>query len=77
MNNKRMLIGANIADLHFGAFNPKEQYETLKTQFVDVIEQIPVLDYILIAGDIYDHKLMGNSDALYYASILIENIVRL
>lgn len=77
MNNKRMLIGANIADLHFGAFNPKEQYETLKTQFVDVIEQIPVLDYILIAGDIYDHKLMGNSDALYYASILMENIVRI
>ena len=59
MNNEQMLIGANIADLHFGAFNPKEQYETLKTQFIDIIAQFKKLDYILIAGDIYHHKLIS------------------
>ena len=77
MNNEQMLIGANIADLHFGAFNPKEQYETLKTQFIDIIAQFKKLDYILIAGDIYHHKLMGNSDGLYYASLLVDDIVRI
>lgn len=72
-----LLIGACTADLHFSAFNPKEQYEILKNQFIDVISNLPRLDYIAVAGDIYDHKLMGNSDGLYYASLIIDEIVRI
>jgi len=75
--SRGLLIGACTADLHFSAFNPKEQYKILKEQFVDPLYQYPKLDYILIAGDIYDHKLMGNSDGLYYASILVSDIMEL
>ena len=69
------LIGACIADLHFSAYNPKEQYDTLTEQFTKVIMNYPKLDYILIAGDIYDHKLMGNSDGLLYASMFVNDLV--
>lgn len=69
------LIGVCTADLHFGAFDPREQYKILKEQFVDVIAEYPRLDYILICGDIYDRKFMGNSDALLYAANIIEDIV--
>lgn len=77
MPNRGFLIGACTADLHFSAFNPKEQYKILKEQFVDPLYQLPKLDFILVAGDIYDHKLMGNSDGLYYASIIIDDIITL
>lgn len=73
--SRGILISAHSADLHFSAFNPKEQYKILKEQFVDVIDQYPKLDIISIDGDIYDHKLMGNSDGLYYASLIIDNIM--
>jgi DNA repair exonuclease SbcCD nuclease subunit len=76
MSNRGMLISAHIADLHFSAFDPKRQYEILKTQFVDVINQYPKLDIISIDGDIYHHKLMGNSDGLYYASLIVDDIMQ-
>lgn len=69
------IIGVNIADIHFAAFNPKEQYDILKVQFIDPIKMYPRIDYILIAGDLYDHKLMGNSDGLLYASLFIEDVI--
>lgn len=70
-----LIIGACTADLHFAAFEPKKQYQILKSQFVDVIAGYPKLDFILVCGDIYDRKLMGNSDGLLYAANLIEDIV--
>ena len=76
-NDRDIIIGANIADIHFSAFNPKDQYRILKEQFINVIKDYSVLDYILIAGDIYDHKLMGNSDGLLYASMLMNDIVNI
>lgn len=71
------MVGVAVADLHFGAFNAREQYEILRQQFVDVVLQYPKLDFIYVIGDIYDHKLMGNSDAIYYASMLVADLVAL
>ena len=71
------IIGACTADLHFAAFDQKKQYEILKEQFVDVIRSYPQLDFILVCGDIYDRKLMGNSDGLLYAANLIEDIINI
>lgn len=72
-----ILIGVCTADLHFGAFSPQEQYQTLKEQFINPLLMYPRLDFIVVAGDFYDHKLMGNSDALYYASLMMADIVAL
>ena len=75
--SRGILIGANIADIHFGAYDPKQQYETLKEQFINFLYTIPRLDYIAICGDLFHKKVMGNSDVLYYASLFIEDIIQL
>ena len=75
--SRGLLIGANIADIHFGAYDPKEQYETLKEQFINFLYTVPRLDYIAICGDLFHKKVMGNSDILYYASLFIEDVVQL
>jgi DNA repair exonuclease SbcCD nuclease subunit len=74
--NKRGLLNqVHIADLHFGAFDPKKQYDILKEQFLDIIIQIPKIDIIAVDGDIFDHKVMSNSDSALYASLFINNLV--
>lgn len=69
------IIGANIADIHMGAINPETEYSILKEQFVDKIAGLPKLDYILLSGDYYDHKIMANSAAAIYGSLLFSDIV--
>ena len=75
--NRGMFISVHIADLHFAAFDPARQYRILKEQFINNIVQLPRLDLISVNGDIFDHKLMGNSDSIYYASILIDELVNI
>lgn len=60
--NRGMLIQVHIADIHFGAFDPKTQYQILCEQFLTPISQLPKLDVIVIDGDLFDHKVMSNSD---------------
>ena len=75
--NRGLFNSVHIADLHFGAFNPKTQYQILKEQFLNKISIIPKLDAIVIDGDTFDHKTMSNSDASMYASIFINDLVDL
>lgn len=56
----------HIADIHFGAINPKTQYSILKYQFIDVIKNID-FDILSIDGDLFDRKVFANSDTVYYA----------
>jgi len=73
--NRGQIIEIHIADLHFGAFNPKTQYEILQEQFISKIINLPRIDLISVDGDIFDHKVMSNSDVVLYASLFIDNLV--
>jgi hypothetical protein len=64
----------HIADLHFGAFDPKKQYEFLKIQYLDRLCNVPY-DVMVIDGDIFDHKCMSNSDIALYASLFINDCI--
>ena len=75
--NRGILNQVHLADLHFGAFEPKKQYEFLKSQFIEKIIRIPKIDVISIDGDIFDHKVMSNSDAAMYACIFIDELVNI
>lgn len=75
MENRGLLISANIADIHFGAMDPKVQYEILEKQFIEPIEQLP-LDLVTIDGDLFDHKAMSNSDMVMYANKFIDALIR-
>lgn len=79
LNKRGTLIQAHLADLHFGAFNPKTQFDILKEQVLQKLWNLPKLDVICVNGDIFDHKVMSNSDAAMYACSFIDilvNIVR-
>lgn len=73
--NRGQMIEIHIADLHFGAFNPKTQYQILQEQFLSKIVTLPKIDLISVDGDIFDHKVMSNSDVVLYASLFIDNLV--
>ena len=68
-------VEAHIADIHMGATVPKLQFDILKEQFIDYLEQLPILDIISIDGDIFDHKFMANSNAVMYACEFIELLI--
>ncbi len=72
--HRGQLIEIHIADLHFGAFDPKLQYQILMEQVYEKIMQLPVIDIISVDGDIFDHKVMSNSDASLYATKFIDNL---
>lgn len=71
------LIEAHLADLHFGSFDPKKQYQILVEQVLSELYQLPKLDIISINGDLFDHKVMSNSDAALYASKFVADLVHL
>lgn len=75
--NRGILNEVHIADLHFGAFDPKRQYSILEEQFLNKIMTIPKIDIISIDGDIFDHKVMSNSDTAMYASLFVDRLVNI
>ena len=71
-----ILYEVHIADLHFGTVPPKVEYEILHEQFIQKIMTLPRLDIISINGDLFDHKLLSNSDAVLYASLFVDELCR-
>ena len=76
-SNRGIFISIHIADIHFGAFSPKEQYEILHNQYINKIADYPRIDLITILGDLFDKKYFGNSDAIYYSCIFIDELINI
>lgn len=76
-SSRGTLIQVHIADIHFGAFDPKTQYQILCEQFINPIIQLPKLDVIVIDGDLFDHKVMSNSDVAMYATMFVDQLVNI
>lgn len=77
LNPNGMFIEAHIADLHFGALDPNEQYKILKEQFLNKLENMPILDIVSLNGDIFHHKFMANSDAVSIACYFVSELIRI
>lgn len=75
--NRGALIQVHLADIHFGAFDPARQYQFLMNQFLLPVSQYPKLDVIAVDGDLFDHKVMSNSDVAMYASKFVDDLVAL
>lgn len=75
--NRGFLVELHIADLHFGAFDPERQYNILMEQFYKPSMMLQKLDIISVDGDIFDHRVMSNSDVAMYACKFIDNLVNL
>ena len=70
------LIEIHTADLHFGAMDPRIQYEILMKEMINRIKSLR-FDAFYINGDIFHHKYMSNSDVVMYASMFIDQVVQL
>lgn len=76
IEDKGILIGANISDLHFGVtgIDVATQYNIFKEQFVEEVEDLP-LDYVAICGDLTDHKGVSSSDMIMYLTRAVDLVV--
>ena len=72
-----LLIEIHIADIHFGAMDPKTEYDILKDQFINQIINLPKIDIISLDGDLFDHKMMANSDGIRYAVQFVNDLVNI
>ncbi len=71
-----LLYEIHISDLHFGTINAKTEYEILRDQFINKIITLPKIDIISVNGDLFDHKLLSNSDAVLYASLFVDDLCK-
>lgn len=69
-----VLIEVHLADLHFGAIDPKTQYQIYKEQILDEINKLPKVDIISINGDYWHRKYMSNSDVILYGTLFFADL---
>lgn len=74
--NRGNLTMIHTADLHFGCIDPLMEFNILKEQMLDKIENIH-FDILAINGDLYDRKFMSNSDPIKYATLFIAEVVKI
>lgn len=70
------LVEIHTADIHFGALDPRVQYEILTEQMLNKVRTIH-FDAFFINGDLFEHKYMSNSDVVMYALLFVDDIVKL
>lgn len=74
--NTGMLIEAHIADIHFGAMDPLNQYNLLQ-QFEEKLKRLPILDIVSINGDLFHSKYMANSNAISMALTFVTDLINI
>lgn len=65
--NRMPLVQVHIADIHFGAIDPKIAYDILEEQF---LRPIAGLNFTLLSidGDLFDKRFFANHPAVQYAT---------
>ena len=69
--------GVVIADIHIGAVDTTHLKYELDEVFIHYIETLEKLDFIIIAGDYFDHRLTLGEDASSFAISLMDKIVKI
>lgn len=69
--------GAIIADIHAGAFNGAILYKELKEGFISHLKEMNKLDFIIIAGDLFDTKISLNSDNTKFIFEFLKDIMKI
>lgn len=68
------LVEVHMADIHFGAMDAKIQFDIIKEQVLDIINDLPILDIIFINGDLFDRKFTADTPAIMYANMFFAAI---
>jgi len=73
----KSLIGAIIADIHFGAMSAKTLYTELEDGFLKYLKSLKILDFVIISGDLIDNKLNLNSDHVKYLFLFMKKLMEI
>ena len=73
---KDVLKVVSIADIHFGALDPKYMYEKLREQFIQKIYNLD-FDIVALCGDLFDSKFMSNNPIISYALLFMDELINL
>lgn len=68
-------IGYVIGDIHIGIKNIEKLYEEYKDTFIENLKREKHVDYIIICGDYFDHKLFLNDIESSYAYTMMLDII--
>lgn len=71
---KDKYTGVIIADVHFGAIDDKRLLEELQNGFIQTLDNMSSLDFVIIDGDLF-HKKLSLSDNTSWASYYFLNAV--
>lgn len=74
--NKAFVIVV-ISDIHFGAQDSNGLMLELGSEFIDKIEKMPIIDMIVIDGDLYEKKLSLNSSHSKAAFIFLTKVAQI
>lgn len=74
IQNRGSMIEVHTGDIHFGAMDPKVQYDILMEQMIAKVKPLKY-DAFFINGDLFHHKFMTNSDVVMHASMFVDAIV--
>lgn len=70
------IIHIHIADIHFGAIDPKTQFDILKEQFLDRIATVP-FNILAIDGDLFDRKFSAANESITYGIEFVNRCLKM
>jgi len=68
-------VGVVIADIHGGAFKAEDLIYELDESFIKYLKSLKILDFVVIAGDLFDNKLSLNSDHTKYLFVFLRKLI--
>ena len=77
MTNKSVYVGAILADVHFGAMPAEKLYEELEKGFLKYLKSLKILNYVVLAGDLFDGRLNLNSAHTKYMFIFLKKLMEI
>ena len=74
---KKKYEGVVIADIHFGSTNITHLKRELEEVFLQYIESMDQLNFIIFDGDYFDKRLSLNDDSVSYAIEFMNQVVEI
>lgn len=74
---KNTYVGLIIADVHVGAMDPTMLHNELRNSFLSYIESLKVLDFIIIAGDLFDSRISLNSEHAKHLFYFLRDLIQI
>ena len=68
-------FGVVLADIHGGAVNADQLMHELDEGVLKYLKSLKILDFVMIAGDLFDNKLSLNSDHTKYMFVFLRKLI--